>query len=262
MRIATTTLGALIFAAAPAITPALAEDTAPPPAITINATAALVSDYRFRGISQTDKNAAVQGSVTVTHKSGFYVSFWGSSTDSYVTFAGTGHQEIDLIGGYKKTYHGATFDVGALYYFYPKTHPAGDRSSSDFIEPYADVSYVFGPVTAKATVNYAPKQKALSLDQGASGTMRANDNTYLAGDFSAAIPHSPIGLTAHIGHTWGPSWISTGVNGRYFDWGAGATITYKALTLGVAYVDTDANTFYTSKNATKSGVVGSLTASF
>ncbi len=270
MRISYAALSSVL--ALVAVTPAFADEpTAPPPAITINGTAAIVSDYRFRGISQTDKNVAVQGSLTVTHVSGFYASVWGSSVDSYVTAAGdfyrapalrtsccTARAELDLIGGFKHSFGGTTVDVGVLYYFYPKTKAPLDRTSSDFVEPYASVSHTFGPVTGKATINYAPKQKALRLDQQ---TGRSYDNVYIAGDLSASIPSTPIGLTGHLGHTFGPSWLSIGK--EYTDWGLGATVTYKALTLGVAYVDTD-GAFITpsNKNASNAGVVVSLTASF
>ena len=56
--------------------PAAAQETAPPKDVTVTGSVALVSDYRLRGVSQTDKHAAVQGGFTVTHKSGFYVSTW------------------------------------------------------------------------------------------------------------------------------------------------------------------------------------------
>ncbi|OYY91790.1 MAG: hypothetical protein B7Y45_02160 [Sphingomonas sp. 28-66-16] len=250
--------GALLLATA---TPAFAEDTDPPPAITINGTATLVSDYRFRGVSQTDKNFAVQGSLTITHKSGFYVSVWGSSVDDYVTASTQAHQEIDIIGGYKTTFGGTTIDIGALYYFYPKSRLPGDVSSSNFIEPYVSVSHTIGPVSAKATVNYAPKQKALSLNQ--IGPSR--DSLYLAGDFALGIPKTPISLAAHVGHSFGPSWLATDALGAkgYTDWNLGASYTYKVLTFGVQYVDTDA-TFITTtgRNASSSGVVGSIGVSF
>ena len=115
MRISTMTLGALLLAAS--ATPAFAQDapTAPPPEITVNATAAIVSDYRFRGISQTDKQFAFQGSITVTHASGFYVSAWGSSVTDYVVAGGNARQEIDLIAGYSKTINGIKRDGGVLY---------------------------------------------------------------------------------------------------------------------------------------------------
>ena len=249
------------LAAVMVATPALADETDAPPAITINGTTTVVSDYRFRGISQTDRNFAVQGSLTVSHASGFYATVWGSSVDDYVTASGQSNQEIDLIVGFKKTFGSATFDIGALYYVYPKTRLAGDKSSSDFIEPYLAISGTAGPVTAKATVNWAPKQKALALDQGASGLLPSQDNVYIAGDFSAAVPTTPLSLTAHIGHTFGPSWLSIG--NEYTDWGVGATLTYKALTLGVQYVDTDGDFITPSgKNASKGGVVATLGVSF
>ena len=249
-------------APAPAAPPAAADaPTAPPPAFTINGSVTLVSDYRFRGISQTNLQPAIQGSLTVTHSSGLYATVWSSSTSSYVTNSLTGSQEIDAIIGFKKTYSGVTFDAGVLYYIYPRSRPAGDNSKADFFEPYADISYTYGPVTGKVTVNYAPKQKALSLDQGQTGLLKNNDNVYLAGDLSVAIPKTPLGLTAHLAHTWGPSWLSLGK--EYTDYGFGATLTYKQLVFGVSYVDTDGTfTLANGKNAARSGVVVSLGASF
>ena len=261
MRFSMITLGGLMLAAA---TPAMAQDeTAPAPAITINGSATVVSDYRFRGISQTDKTPALQGSITLTHESGFYVSVWGSSVDDYVTASLRGHQELDLIAGYKHTFSGTTIDTGVLYYLYPKTKLLpGDHSESNFFEPYFSIAHTLGPVTAKATINYAPKQKALALDQGFTpGATPKQDNVYIAGDLSASIPNTPIGLTGHLGHTFGPSWLSIGK--EYTDWSVGATATFKAITVGIQYVDTDGDFFtLTGKNASKAGVVGSIGVSF
>ncbi len=238
-------------------TPAFADETDPPPAITVNGSATVVSDYRFRGISQTDKKPAVQGSITISHESGIYATVWGSSVDDYVTASTQAHQEIDLILGFKKSFGGTTVDLGALYYLYPKTKLPGDLSKSNFIEPYVAVSQSFGPATAKVTLNYAPKQSALSLNQ----ISPKKDNVYLGGDLSVSVPNTPLGLTAHLGHTWGPSWLSIG--NKYTDWSLGATYTRKALTLGVQYVDTN-GVFLTptGKNASKGGVVATLGVSF
>lgn len=273
MRFSMILCSGLALATATFASPALADDggeTAPPPALTVNGTATVVSDYRFRGISQTDKNFAIQGSITISHKSGFYASVWGSSVDGYVTAAGdyvngtNGGQanvELDVIGGFKKTVGGTTFDIGVLYYVYPKTKLTGDPTSSDFVEPYFAVSHTFGIVSAKATVNYAPKQKALALDQGLTGLLPKNDNVYLAGDFAAGIPKTPISVSAHIAHTFGPSWLSIG-NG-YTDWNLGASYTWKAVTFSAQYVDTDGDFITPSgKNASKAGFVGSIGVSF
>ena len=264
MRCSTLILAGVVLAGA---TPAVAQDqtaaapTAPPAEITINGTATVVTDYRFRGVSQTDRKATLQGTITVSHISGFYVSVFGSSVDDYVTASGQGHTELDLIAGYKKTVKGTTFDGGILYYYYPKTKLPGTNFHSDFFEPYIDVAHIFGPLTAKVTANYAFKQKALALDQ----IGPSKDNLYLAGDLSLGIPKTPIGLTAHVGHTFGPSWDATdfyGGNG-FTDYNVGASYTYKVLSFGVQYVDTTA-TFRTptGKNASGSGVVGSVGVSF
>lgn len=267
MRFHTQICGALLLAAT--ATPAFADETDPPKPITISGGATVVSDYRFRGVSQTDKNFAIQGTFTIAHKSGFYATVWGSSVDGYVTAAadpnggsgGTASVELDLIGGYKKTVGGTTFDIGVLYYVYPKTKIAGDLTSSDFVEPYFSVSHTLGPVTGKATVNYAPKQKALALNQ----IGPARDNVYLSTDWSLGVPKTPVSLAAHVGHSFGPSWLATDADGRkgYTDWNLGATYTRKAITFGLQYVETDARFVTPSgKNAASAGVVGSVGVSF
>jgi len=111
------------------------------------------------------------------------------------------------------------------------------------------------------TANYAPKQKALTVDG-----IHKEDNLYLAGDLSASIPKTPLGVTAHLAHTFGPSYLVP-VGKGYTDWSVGATYTWSHLTFGVSYVDTD--THFRPKaaagnfrDAARGAVVGSVTASF
>jgi uncharacterized protein (TIGR02001 family) len=211
--------------------------------------ATLVSDYRFRGISQTDLHPAVQGTLTISEKSGFYATWWGSSIDDYI--ANGAPAENDLIAGYQKTLKNTTINGGVLYYWYPGNHGA----TTDFFEPFLSVAQAFGPLTAKATVNYAPKQKALSIGNG------SEDNLYLAGDLSYAIPKTPLSLTAHLGHTWGPSYLSIGK--EYTDWNIGATFTKGPLSVGVQYVDTSKNSYSPrGHNISGSGGVGSIGVAF
>jgi uncharacterized protein (TIGR02001 family) len=216
----------------------------------INGGATIVSDYRFRGISQTDEDFAIQGTLTLSHESGFYATVWGSSIDDYV--AALADAELDLIGGWRHTWGGTTLDVGVLYYYYSGGCCDID---TDFVEPYASVSHVFGPVTAKALVAYAPSQSALSIGAG------DEDNLYVAGDVSATIPGTPVGLTAHLGHSFGPSYITIG--DEYTDWSLGATVTVSNFVLGLSYVDTD-GTFITptGRNASDGTVVFSAGVSF
>ncbi|WP_070156754.1 TorF family putative porin [Sphingobium phenoxybenzoativorans] len=232
-----------------AAAPAFAQDE-PTPAVTVTANAAVVSDYRFRGISQTNKRFALQGGITVTHESGFYVSTWGSSIDDYVAVGSD--QELDLIAGFSKTVGAATFDVGVLYYYYPGSGGA----NTDFFEPYASIKGTFGPATAKLTANYAPKSSALTLDG-----VTKEDNLYVAGDLAATLPDTPVGFTAHLGRNFGRSFLTGGYDG-YTDWNVGATYTWNHLTFGVSYVDTDKTFVSSNRNIGKAGVVASITAAF
>jgi uncharacterized protein (TIGR02001 family) len=232
-------------------TPALAEEE-DTKAITINGSATVVTDYRFRGISQTDKNFAVQGSITATHKSGIYATIWGSSVDDYV--AAGGDQEIDISAGYKKTFGSTTVDVGALYYYYPGAENIVPGYNSDFLEFYGSVAQGIGPVTAKLVFNYAPKQSALDYGFGKEDSLYGNLS--LAGSFSG------IGLSAGIGRSFKRSFLTGGI--KYTDWSVGASYTTGPVTFGVSYVDTNASgiNLLSGKDIYKAGIVGSIGVSF
>ncbi|GAA3995677.1 TorF family putative porin [Sphingomonas humi] len=240
------TLGALL--GVPAVARA-ADEESKAPAVTVSGGATLVSDYRYRGVSQSNRRPAVQASLTLAHTSGIYGSVWSSSIDDYV--ANGGDQEIDLTLGFRKSFGATTVDTGVLYYYYPGSGGA----NTDFAEPFVSVSHTVGQVTAKAFAAYAPKQKGLSVGSG------AEDNLYLAGDLGFAVPKSPITLSAHLGRSFGPSYITLGK--AHTDWSLGASAMWKSLTLGLAYVDTDA-TFITpsGRNASKAGLVASIGAAF
>ena len=82
-----------------AATPAFADDGDAPSEITITGNVALTSDYRFRGISLSGGDAAIQGGMTIGHASGFYVGAWASSIDDGGTDV-FGDQELDIFGGW------------------------------------------------------------------------------------------------------------------------------------------------------------------
>ena len=85
-------IGALVAATAMS-PPAFAQEEEASDGITTSGNATVVSDYRFRGFSQSNQEAAIQGGFSISHDSGLYVGTWGSS----IGFAnGT---EIDVFGG-------------------------------------------------------------------------------------------------------------------------------------------------------------------
>ena len=97
---------------------------------------------------------------------------------------------------------------------------------SDYFEPYASVTAALGPVEATVGAAYAPEQ----------GSALTSDNIYVYGDLGTGIPDTPISLAAHLGYSDGS--LDYG-SGGYLDWSLGASVSYKILELGVAYIDTD-----------------------
>ncbi|MBB3912622.1 TorF family putative porin [Sphingomonas desiccabilis] len=223
-----------------------APETSPP--VSVSGSAAIASDYLFRGVSQTDRELAVQGGITVAHDSGLYIGLWGSNLAGWGTFGGA-NMELDLIGGYKaQLSDSATLDVGLTWYLYP-----GGADETDFAEPYVKLTGTTGPATLTAGVAYAPKQQAIGkwYDDGAAAAAglydhpgAKDDNLYLWGDAAVALAGTPVTAKAHIGHSWGqdglgPNATAVAPTGEYWDWSLGADATWRNLTFNVSYIDTD-----------------------
>lgn len=209
-------------------------------AVTLSGSATIASDYRFRGVSQSDKEMAVQGGVTLSHESGLYAGVWASNLAGWGSFGGA-NMELDLIGGYKLPISAtATLDAGLVWYMYP-----GGADESDFAEPYVKLTGTSGPATLIAGAAYAPKQHALANVSNASDSRgQSEDNLYLWGDGAVAIAGTPFTAKAHIGYSdgnpgLGPNGTSVAPTGRYWDWSLGVDTTWRNLTLGLSYVDTD-----------------------
>jgi uncharacterized protein (TIGR02001 family) len=221
------------------------------PEFTIGGSATLTSDYRFRGVSQSDEGMAVQGGLTIKHASGFYVGTWGSNLAGWGTFGGA-NMELDIYAGYAMPVGEGTLDFGVTWFMYPS-----GADETDFAELYAKLSGTAGPVGLTAGIAYAPKQEALGkvFLTGAAAAAGApdnpgdkEDNLYLFGDAVYGVANTPITLKAHLGYSdgnagLGPNGTSIAPTGTYFDWSVGADINpISGLTLSVAYVDTDIST--------------------
>jgi uncharacterized protein (TIGR02001 family) len=237
----------LLTASGLAAVPALADETDPPSDITVTGNATLVTDYRFRGLSLSGGDVAVQGSINVNHSSGLYAGVWASSLEDSAIY---GHTEVDLYAGWTgEVTSGLTADVGLLYYVYPN----GNVGDANVFEPYASLSTTVGPATAKFGVNYAWKQDSLGGD----------DNLYLYTDLSIGIPDTPVSLSGHLGYTDGalsPNLLTLTSTDGGWDYSVGATFAAsKNLSFGVSYVGVDGTSIDGFSNDT---VVGSVKLSF
>lgn len=239
--------------------PAFAQDAAPAAAaaeeeddlVTFTGTAAFLTDYRFRGVSLSDRDIAGQASITATSNFGLFVSIWGSTIEpigAYIdddgNFNNGSEQEIDLTAGFSKAFGNITPTVGVIYYVYP-----GGRDVS-YIEPFVSVAGTLGPVSLTVGFNYVPEQ---------SNTFDT-DNSYVYGLASFAIPDTGFTIKGSIGYEDG--FFDYGSGGKV-DYMAGVDFKYKFVTIGVQYIgnDLDGDSFAFRRNR-KDGIVGSITASF
>lgn len=217
--------GAILLAALPIVGTALAQNGAPSPAQTpdysVTGNVAFVSDYLFRGITQTWGHPAIQGGGDLTMKNGFAAGFWASSI-SERSYPG-GAMELDLYGSY-----GANFDddwswrVGLYGYVYP----GADLDQAK--PPYASRSFntleANGALTWKwLTLKYSRSLSdyfAIDTEQGYDGDSKGT--SYLQLD--AGIPLSDAwNLSLHAAHTDIPARLVTtsgSLDPSYSDFGA------------------------------------------
>ncbi|MFG6412599.1 TorF family putative porin [Roseateles sp. DC23W] len=132
----------LIVLALSAALPAFAQEATPDP---LSFNVGVVSEYRYRGISQTRLKPAVQGGIDYALPNGFYIGTWASTIKWIKDGGGDSEAEVDVYGGYKaEVAPGLTMDVGLLQYYYPSHKLA---VSPNTLEVYGALTY--GPVTAK-----------------------------------------------------------------------------------------------------------------
>lgn len=138
---------ALVLSALLASTAAMAQTAAPAPDYTLSYNAGVISDYRFRGLSQTSFDPALQAGLDLAHKSGVYLGAWASNVSWIKDYAGAskGSYELDLYAGYKgEISQDLTFDLGVIRYLYPGNTAATNANTT---EVYGALSY--GLVSAK-----------------------------------------------------------------------------------------------------------------
>jgi len=117
----------LLIAVSLATTSALAADMAvkappPPPAPSpwdVVVTAALMSDYNFRGITQSDHKPSTQGGFEVRYNSSSSLQWYTGVSGESIDFPNQAAAEIDFYGGVRPTFDKLALDFGAWYYWYP-----------------------------------------------------------------------------------------------------------------------------------------------
>ena len=187
-----------------------------------------VTDYRYRGISQSRVKPAIQGGIDYA-AGGFYVGTWASTIKWIDDFDADSKVEIDFYGGYKgEVMPGLGFDVGVLTYVYP----------SNELDPSANTTEIYGALT------YGPA--TLKYSHAVTDTFANPDSKnsfYL--DLSATFDVAGFAFTPHIGYQKikGPfSDVAT-----YTDYALNVSKDFNGLVVSGAIVGTDADkNFYRS----------------
>lgn len=222
--------------------PALAEDAPAASPLTFNV--GVVSDYIFRGITQTTHAPAIQGGADYAHSSGAYVGAWASNIkwikDSAALANGSDAPlELDTYFGFRNSIAGDFgYDVGYVRYNYGlmgNPVPAAGFNNADTAEVYAAGTYKF--VSLK--YSYSLLDGFLTIP-GAAGTNYT--------DLSVNYPVADSGVTvvAHYGQQTvkGPS--GTGATtASYNDYKLGVTKDFSGYVAGLTYTNTNATSFWT-----------------
>lgn len=221
----------------------MAADAAPTPIHTFTPNIGVVSDYLFRGVSQTRGGAALQGGIDYSHSSGLYAGAWGSTITWVKDWLGKGSTEIDLYGGYKNSFAGGdwNYDVGVIAYTYPRHGNAQPTflANPSTTEVYGAIGYKW--VTLK--YSHAVSKNFIGWYGGPAFDQDTRGSNYL--ELNAAYDlGNGWGVTGHYGMQKVKNSVAIpgGVNdANYNDWKIGVTKDVGFGVVGLAYSDTDAS---------------------
>ena len=269
-----------LFATAAFAQTAPAAAPAAPEVSPITANVTVVSDYRYRGISQSNMKPAIQGGFDYAHESGLYVGNWNSSIswigDSFKGGNGASASapiEMDFYGGIKKEFLGEGFasDIGVLQYYYPTSGLSytTNQTNPNSTEIYVAQNFTFGPVTGFGKFSYAVTPLFGNVNSSGSYYPDLTLN-YDTGVWGLAL-NGHVGYQYVAGNQNTPTSLSNNTLYSYTDWKVGATKDFGGgLSAAIAWVGTNAKTYQGAysyvtpqgKNMGKSTGLISLTKTF
>ena len=175
----------------------------------------VVSDYVFRGVSQSDEDPAVQAGLSYTFDSGFYLGTWASQVD----FGSETDFEVDLFAGYGFTLSDTVAaDIQVLRYVYP------DEGGLNYYELIGSLTF---NEALTATVGY-------SDDIYNSG----RDGYYFGAAYDFGLPNE-FTLSPSIGYSSFSSGVLDDGSTDYMDWGLALSRDFGPISTTLAYTDTN-----------------------
>jgi uncharacterized protein (TIGR02001 family) len=210
---------------------------------TITSNIGLVSNYLYRGISQTGGKPALQGGFDYAHASGFYAGLWGSNVSWVGPSLGASSSsiELDTYAGFKGGFAGDfSYDAGFLRYNYPAVYPS--TMATGFVK--ADTNEIYGALGWKwITLKYS---SALSNTFGLDDS---SGSSYVELNASYTLADAGVTLGAHYGkQTYKGKYeadltlagYAPGVVATYSDYKLSASKDFSGYVVGLAYSSTNA----------------------
>ncbi len=214
---------------------AQATDVLTIPGVTTTGQLTLSTDYRFRGVSKTSNNPAIQGALSFSHESGAYASAWGSNIE------GSSTAEIDAMLGYASRLSilpslQTTLDVGYIRYIYAGSgNSAPNINQPDFNELFAKLGF-----TGAALPN---DQLVTGVNYSNNYNNHSDDFWYVSANYSVPIKTTGYGIVAGLGYNLfsSASMLNraiayNGNNDDYADYKLGTTFGVQGLTTELAWV--------------------------
>ena len=234
---------------------------------------ALMTDYVFRGITQSAHQPSVAAYFEPRYNINENWQLYAGISGESIKFANTAAAEIDFYGGVRPTFGPLAMDFGIWEYYYPGGTCYGTgaiqalgasclpgypnlavaKKNASFFEVYAKATYTIGDFALGPTFYYTPNYANL----GADGEYLSGIVKYTAPS-AMALFNGAVGWYAsgEFGHQWfGTSDAFYGigpppavvpaayVNGipepDYNTWNIGVGFTWKVFTLDLRYTDTD-----------------------
>lgn len=221
--------------------------------------ATLTSGYRFRGQSQSDRGAAIQGWVQYDHSSGFFANVWASNIDfndaGAVTTDDT-NVEVDLTVGYNHSFsEQLSGGIKAVYYWYADADYLPGSNDYDYFEAIASLGYDFGPAAVSGELAWSPDYFAES-----------GDAVSLKGGVSVPILEKfafmgALSASGNIGYQWIDDNTTFGTS-DYLYYDVGLSAEWEIFVIDLRWVGTDLSKVqcFGGSDLCEDGVVLSLTA--
>ncbi|MGV6807044.1 MAG: TorF family putative porin [bacterium] len=179
----------------------------------------MATDYRFRGISQTDERFAIQGGFDVGFDSGFYIGTWASNVNFSDSSGDINSAELDFYAGYGfEVSEGVALDFSVITFVYP---------------------------AAESEFNYEEYVAGLSV--GDLGLSVVYSNNYFGSDADAFVYNidyaiavsEDVAVDLHVGYSDVDEDYFFGEDDSYLDWSIAVTKSALGLDFSLAYIDTD-----------------------